>query len=1034
MSISAGTVSVALQANTTQFSRAMANAAKQLAHDIPSAAKRASMAIEKVGSGSKFSAYKAKELGSGASGAASGLTSMGTAAAVAAGAFVALNAAQRGFDLAKMSSQFADARTVFTAAGNDINEFRAATKGLLSDKALVTKFNYASQLGVSKDAFMTLANVADAAAKKMGVSQEYAFDSIITGSVRMSKPILDNAAIMVDAEKVNKDYAASIGKVADDLTEAEQKQAFLNEVVKQGNKMIADVAGVGATASDVYDQWDASTENLSTNFGLLLDQLGKTTGVVPTLTKLVTELSDVFDGLANGTDSGSQGVKNISKAIAATLIDVYSGSIVASGIDKALGTNIHSLTVGGVTKGMLGGGSAVEAEAEAMIALRQEIEKFEEMKESAKSQPFFDSRDAAAVRGYEKHLTELRAELGRVEVAGKAAVAATSFDFEADREPGTARHGFPILPDLKDVEKIEEERKKLRLRNLRSIYDEEKRLMQEAEDIRNQARAAAVLRGSTGDIVDDEVAFGAAMAAALDVSGAEGILEEVKRDFEMMREAAHQAAMWEEYSLEQTRMRAAHETELVAMQEENRRQEQAANAAMAGGLADSAMGGAGFAAAGSMAGGSLGAMASMAMGDPSGLIGGAIGGAAGGGLGAMVDALPSALGAGMKLLEIVAKLVAPFDRLFAPLQTFAEVLSVAVDRSLVPFLERWAFWAGSGIELFMRLGTTLIPLIDLLFQLSLPVMILNASFPLIANGLIAMNDAMEKWTVSVFSFANEIITFMNSTFGTNMKTYDIDALTGAACFTADTPVRTPGGFVRIADLAVGDTVCTSSGEHVVSDVHDRVVVGIVLVLVRGAVIETTSEHPFWVVGRGWTKAGEMAAGDLLIDDCNNAVPIDDVTIDATREARVFNLTVHGPHTYYVGNGGGSFMLVHNKEAQKEALKAARAARDLADSSNDAADGLSRLTESTLNTPTGFRVEQYRYDAQNTGGERNIDASPGGMIEVHGDLVVNTPSDIVADELVDIVFGEAQTRAAQQLGNPLAEYAITGRPRGRRRRR
>jgi hypothetical protein len=62
------------------------------------------------------------------------------------------------------------------------------------------------------------------------------------------------------------------------------------------------------------------------------------------------------------------------------------------------------------------------------------------------------------------------------------------------------------------------------------------------------------------------------------------------------------------------------------------------------------------------------------------------------------------------------------------------------------------------------------------------------------------------------------------------------------------------------------------------------------------------------VGRGWTRAGELLAGDLLLTKDGRAVRVDLVG-QRKGQFRVYNFEVAGAHTYYVSTAG---LLVHNK--------------------------------------------------------------------------------------------------------------------------
>lgn len=188
-----------------------------------------------------------------------------------AAAWISMQGAAEAFDLAKQAAQVRDATKVFEAAGGNIEALRATTRGLISDAELIKKSNLAETMGIPRDAFAELARVADASAKKTGQSFDFMFESIIVGSARQSKQILDNLGILVSVEKANRDYAESLGKTVKELTDAEKKQAFLNEVLRQGRPLIDEVAASGANASDKYAKWAASMDNLKGAFGGFID-------------------------------------------------------------------------------------------------------------------------------------------------------------------------------------------------------------------------------------------------------------------------------------------------------------------------------------------------------------------------------------------------------------------------------------------------------------------------------------------------------------------------------------------------------------------------------------------------------------------------------------------------------------------------------------------------------------------------------------------------------------------------------------------
>ena len=135
------------------------------------------------------------------------------------------------------------------------------------------------------------------------------------------------------------------------------------------------------------------------------------------------------------------------------------------------------------------------------------------------------------------------------------------------------------------------------------------------------------------------------------------------------------------------------------------------------------------------------------------------------------------------------------------------------------------------------------------------------------------------------------------------------------CFVAGTEITLADGDVKnIEDIVVGEEVLTYNEENgvneigVVGDLKQHEVDSIVrITLDNEIVINTTSEHPFYVNGKGWVKAGELE----VLDTCKKYNGEESLvsTVDVIEETHtVYNLlNVSENHNFYA-NG----ILVHNK--------------------------------------------------------------------------------------------------------------------------
>lgn len=179
--------------------------------------------------------------------------------------------------LALDAAKFEDVQKAFTAMtakqGLDAKEFlknlKEMTNGTISEMDLMTKANNAMLLGLPIDRFGDIVKIAQGAAKSTGESMDFMLQSIVIGLGRQSKLILDNLGIIVDAEKANAEYAKSVGKTAAALTDAEKKQAFINETLKVGLANLEKMGGLQKSNTDRWDQMKASTADLGIVIGKL---------------------------------------------------------------------------------------------------------------------------------------------------------------------------------------------------------------------------------------------------------------------------------------------------------------------------------------------------------------------------------------------------------------------------------------------------------------------------------------------------------------------------------------------------------------------------------------------------------------------------------------------------------------------------------------------------------------------------------------------------------------------------------------------
>lgn len=140
------------------------------------------------------------------------------------------------------------------------------------------------------------------------------------------------------------------------------------------------------------------------------------------------------------------------------------------------------------------------------------------------------------------------------------------------------------------------------------------------------------------------------------------------------------------------------------------------------------------------------------------------------------------------------------------------------------------------------------------------------------------------------------------------------------CFTAATLVMTANGAVPIVDIEEGQQVLAApddglAGSYSSNTVGTKIVVGeanlVQLIVLHedgsSEVINTTDEHPFHVADTAeWTRADGLIIGNQLSTITGTAELLG--VVHTTERVPVYNLSIPGTPTYYVGEHG---VWVHN---------------------------------------------------------------------------------------------------------------------------
>ena len=174
-------------------------------------------------------------------------------------------------------------------------------------------------------------------------------------------------------------------------------------------------------------------------------------------------------------------------------------------------------------------------------------------------------------------------------------------------------------------------------------------------------------------------------------------------------------------------------------------------------------------------------------------------------------------------------------------------------------------------------------------------------------------------------FVNQLKAIMNSVKEERWDlviTYSIQLVAqvvslGQSCFTGDTLVATEDGQKPIEEIKVGDKVWAynvETGEtelKEVTKVYIHEVKEVLHLYTSAGDIDTTTNHPFYVIGKGWVAAGDLVAGDEIYALDGSTAFVTGSELEKLDETiLVYNLEVEDFHSYFVGDVP---VLVHNYE-------------------------------------------------------------------------------------------------------------------------
>lgn len=224
-----------------------------------------------------------------------------------------------GVNVTKMAIQSERSFQQFNLALGDsanlmLNDMRKASHGLVSDLELVNNANRALALGISKNKIPALLEAATARAKIFGRTATEAFADISIGIGRQSRLILDNLGIILDLDQTYRDYAYTIGKTVDQLTEFEKKLALTNAILKESETLVKAQIFLAETHADKLERLGATYDNVKSALGLYILSVFDEISGLKLLEEIRQNQIDSMTGIPGTYDAVSRSVMDLGTA------------------------------------------------------------------------------------------------------------------------------------------------------------------------------------------------------------------------------------------------------------------------------------------------------------------------------------------------------------------------------------------------------------------------------------------------------------------------------------------------------------------------------------------------------------------------------------------------------------------------------------------------------------------------------------------------------------------------------------------------
>ena len=180
-----------------------------------------------------------------------------------------------------------------------LKSLKEVSKGAVSEYDLMLASNKAMKLWVANntDDMSKLMKIARLYGQQMWQDVTKSFDDIVTWLWRWSAMILDNLWIVVNQTEAQEKYAKSLWKTADELTDAEKKQALVNATLEEWQKALDKFGEPAQTMAERFAQLKNTFTDIWTRIWSAL---------LPVIEKLLKVVQPIIDKIASWIEANPE--------------------------------------------------------------------------------------------------------------------------------------------------------------------------------------------------------------------------------------------------------------------------------------------------------------------------------------------------------------------------------------------------------------------------------------------------------------------------------------------------------------------------------------------------------------------------------------------------------------------------------------------------------------------------------------------------------------------------------------------------------